>query len=272
VRPRVSLPVLVTAVLLATAWREPFALAHATPVLTHGALAALAWTLPCAIGAWAIGGVSISGAIAGALVGVLILACAGWPAWWLLGSTFLVTTIATKLGASRKSAMGIAEPKRGRRGASGIVANTAVAAIAALLIAADPAAPTPRMMLAAALITAGSDSVASEIGKAWGRTTRVIWTGRRVPPGTDGAVSMTGTMAGMLSSFALSGAAAALALLNARAVASVALASVVASLLEGILAVTLERRGWLDNDGVNFVATGLGAALAVVACALFQTG
>jgi uncharacterized protein (TIGR00297 family) len=272
VRPRVSLPVLVTAVLLATAWREPFALAHATPVLTHGALAALAWTLPCAIGAWAIGGVSISGAIAGALVGVLILACAGWPAWWLLGSTFLVTTIATKLGASRKSAMGIAEPKRGRRGAGGIVANTAVAAIAALLIAADPAAPTPRMMLAAALITAGSDSVASEIGKAWGRTTRVIWTGRRVPPGTDGAVSMTGTMAGMLSSFALSGAAAALALLNARAVASVALASVVASLLEGILAVTLERRGWLDNDGVNFVATGLGAALAVVACALFQTG
>lgn len=271
-RPRVSLPVLVTAVLLATAWREPFALAHATPVLTHGALAALAWTLPCAIGAWAIGGVSISGAIAGALVGVLILACAGWPAWWLLGSTFLVTTIATKLGASRKSAMGIAEPKRGRRGAGGIVANTAVAAIAALLIAADPAAPTPRMMLAAALITAGSDSVASEIGKAWGRTTRVIWTGRRVPPGTDGAVSMTGTMAGMLSSFALSGAAAALALLNARAVASVALASVVASLLEGILAVTLERRGWLDNDGVNFVATGLGAALAVVACALFQTG
>jgi uncharacterized protein (TIGR00297 family) len=272
VRPRVSLPVLVTAVLLATAWREPFALAHATPVLTHGALAALAWTLPCAIGAWAIGGVSISGAIAGALVGVLILACAGWPAWWLLGSTFLVTTIATKLGASRKSAMGIAEPKRGRRGAGGIVANTAVAAIAALLIAADPAAPTPRMMLAAALITAGSDSVASEIGKAWGRTTRVIWTGRRVPPGTDGAVSTTGTMAGMLSSFALSGAAAALALLNARAVASVALASVVASLLEGILAVTLERRGWLDNDGVNFVATGLGAALAVVACALFQTG
>jgi uncharacterized protein (TIGR00297 family) len=272
VRPRVSLPVLVTAVLLATAWREPFALAHATPVLTHGALAALAWTLPCAIGAWAIGGVSISGAIAGALVGVLILACAGWPAWWLLGSTFLVTTIATKLGASRKSAMGIAEPKRGRRGAGGIVANTAVAAIAALLIAADPAAPTPRMMLAAALITAGSDSVASEIGKAWGRTTRVIWTDRRVPPGTDGAVSMTGTMAGMLSSFALSGAAAALALLNARAVASVALASVVASLLEGILAVTLERRGWLDNDGVNFVATGLGAALAVVACALFQTG
>jgi uncharacterized protein (TIGR00297 family) len=152
------------------------------------------------------------------------------------------------------------------------VANTAVAAIAALLIAADPTAPAPRMLFAAALITAGSDSVASEIGKAWGGTARVIWTGRRVSPGTDGAVSMTGTMAGMLSSFVLSAAAAALALINARAVAIVALASVVASLLEGIFAVTLERRGWLDNDGVNFVATGLGAALAVVACALFQAG
>jgi uncharacterized protein (TIGR00297 family) len=245
---------------------------HAMPVLTRGAIAALAWTLPCAIAAWAIGGVSISGAAAGTLVGVLILACAGWPAWWLLGVTFLVTTIATKLGASRKTAMGIAEPKQGRRGAGGIVANTAVAAIAALLIAADPTAPAPRMLFAAALITAGSDSVASEIGKAWGGTARVIWTGRRVSPGTDGAVSMTGTMAGMLSSFVLSAAAAALALINARAVAIVALASAVASLLEGIFAVTLERRGWLDNDGVNFVATGLGAALAVVACALFQAG
>jgi uncharacterized protein (TIGR00297 family) len=245
---------------------------HAMPVLTRGAIAALAWTLPCAIAAWAIGGVSISGAAAGTLVGVLILACAGWPAWWLLGVTFLVTTIATKLGASRKTAMGIAEPKQGHRGAGGIVANTAVAAIAALLIAADPTAPTPRMMFGAALITAGSDSVASEIGKAWGGTARVLWTGRRVPPGTDGAVSTIGTMAGVLSSFVLSAAAAALALINVRAVAIVALASAVASLLEGIFAVTLERRGWLDNDGVNFVATGLGAALAVVACALFQAG
>jgi uncharacterized protein (TIGR00297 family) len=228
--------------------------------------------MPCAIAAWAIGGVSISGAAAGTLVGVLVLACAGWPAWWLLGLTFLVTTIATKLGASRKRAMGIAEPKRGRRGAGGIVANTAVAAIAALLIAADPTASTPRMMLAAALITAGSDSVASEIGKAWGRTTRVIWTGRRVPPGTDGAVSMTGTMAGVLSSFALSSAAAALTLVDVRAVAIVAFASVIASLLESVVAVTFERRGWLDNDGVNFVATGLGAVLAVIACALFRAG
>lgn len=271
-RPRVPLSVLVTAALLATAWREPSAVAHAMPVLTRGALAAIAWTLPCAIAAWAIGGVSISGALAGTVVGVIVLAGAGWPAWWLLGLTFLATTIATKLGVSRKSAMGIAEPKRGRRGAGGILANTAVAAIAALLIAADPTAPTPRMMFAAALITAGSDSVASEIGKTWGGTTRVLWTGRRVPPGTDGAVSVTGTMAGVLSSFALSAAAAALTLISVRAIAIVAIASVVAGLLESIVAVTLERRGWLDNDGVNFAAAGLGATLAVIVRALFPAG
>jgi uncharacterized protein (TIGR00297 family) len=272
VRPRVPLSILVAAVFLAAVWLEPAAMARAMPIVAHHARAAIVWTVPCAIAAWAIGGVSISGAVAGTIVGVLVLAGAGWPAWWLLGFTFAATTIATRIGASRKTAMGIAEPRRGRRGAGGIVANTAVAVCAALLIAADPGDAMPRVMLAAALVTAGSDSVASEIGKAWGGATRVIWTGRRVPPGTDGAVSAAGTAAGALSAFALSAAAAALTLIGTRDVAIVAIASIAASLLEGSLAVTLERRGWLDNDGVNVTASAVGAALAALASALVPPG
>jgi uncharacterized protein (TIGR00297 family) len=272
VHPRVPLSIFVAAVLLAAAWLDAAALARAVPILARHAPAAFVWTAPCAIAAWAIGGVSISGAVAGALVGILVLAGAGWPAWWLLGFTFLATTISTRLGASRKTAMGIAEPRRGRRDAGGIVANTAVAASAALLIAADPGDAMPRVMFAAALVTAGSDSVASEIGKACGGATRVIWTGRRVPPGTDGAISVAGTLAGALSAFALSAAAAALTLIGARDVAFVASASIAASLLEGAFAITLERRGWLDNDGVNIAASALGAALAALARARVPPG
>lgn len=271
-RPRVPLSIVVAAVLLAAAWLDPAAMARAVPIVTRHAPTAVVWTAPCAIAAWAIGGVSISGAVAGTLVGILVLAGAGWPAWWLLGLTFLATTIATRIGASRKTAMGIAEPRQGRRGAGGIVANTAVAAGAALLIAADPGDAMSRVMFAAALVTAGSDSVASEIGKAWGGATRVVWTGRRVPPGTDGAISAAGTVAGALSSVALSGAAAALTLIDTRDVAIVAIASIAASLLEGGVAVTLERRGWLDNDGVNVAASALGAALAALARALVPPG
>jgi uncharacterized protein (TIGR00297 family) len=265
----VPLPLLVAAALLAAVWAEPLAVAHATPVIARHALAAAAWTIPCAIAAWAIGGVSVLGALAGAAISVIVLAGAGSPAWWLLGLTFAATTIATKVGASRKTAMGIAEPRHGRRSAGSIVANTGLAAGAAVLVAADPAASMPRVILAAALITAGSDSIASEIGKAWGGTTRVMWTGRRVPPGTDGAISFAGTIAGALAAIVLAPAAAALALIETRAVALVAVAAFAASLIESGVAVTLERGGWLDNDGVNFVATALGGALAAAASVVF---
>ena len=47
----------------------------------------------------------------------------------------------------------------------------------------------------------GSDTVASEIGKAWGRRTWLVPTLRRVPPGTSGAISAQGTAAGLLGAF-----------------------------------------------------------------------
>jgi uncharacterized protein (TIGR00297 family) len=42
-----------------------------------------------------------------------------------------------------------------------------------------------------------SDTVSSEIGKAYGRTTYLITTMSRVPAGTEGAVSLEGTLAGV---------------------------------------------------------------------------
>lgn len=42
-----------------------------------------------------------------------------------------------------------------------------------------------------------SDTVSSEIGKAYGKTTYLITTMRLVPAGTEGAVSAEGTLAGV---------------------------------------------------------------------------
>ena len=47
------------------------------------------------------------------------------------------------------------------------------------------------------------------------------------------------------------------------AVAVVTGAATVASLLEGVLGATLEARGMLTNDVVNFVNSAMGAALAM---------
>ena len=50
--------------------------------------------------------------------------------------------------------------------------------------------------MVAALVTSASDTVASEVGKAWGRTTWLVDGFRRVTPGTSGAVSLEGTLGG----------------------------------------------------------------------------
>ena len=55
----------------------------------------------------------------------------------------------------------------------------------------------------AALTAGGSDTVASEIGKAFGRHTWMVHTSRAVPPGTPGAISLEGTAAGLVGALAL---------------------------------------------------------------------
>src|SRR5262249_39630414 len=75
------------------------------------------------------------------------------------------------------------------------------------------------------LVTASSDTIASEVGKAWGRTTWLIVGWRKVPPGTSGAVSAEGTLAGVTASVLLAGVAASPRRLAVRPLAAGALAA-----------------------------------------------
>jgi uncharacterized protein (TIGR00297 family) len=122
----------------------------------------------------------------------------------------------------------------------------------------------PRLAMVAAGITASSDTIASEVGKAWGKTTWLVVGFRRVPPGTSGAVSLEGTLAGVISSIGLATLAAALGLITAPMVGAVAIASTLASLAEGALGATLEGPGILDNNALNFVNSALGAGVALL--------
>ena len=100
----------------------------------------------------------------------IIFASLGWPGWALLLLTFVAASVSSRLGLRRKMLLGIAEERGGRRGAGNAIANTGVAAIAALLVAGRRRlADAARLAFVAALAAGGSDTIASEIGKAWGR-------------------------------------------------------------------------------------------------------
>ena len=62
-----------------------------------------------------------------------------------------------------------------------------------------------------------SDTVSSEVGKAYGQTTYLVTTFQRVPRGTEGAVSLEGTAAGVAAAFLFAGVAVATGQVGARA-------------------------------------------------------
>lgn len=233
----------------------------------------LAVNVALAVLALAARGVGLSGAIAGIVLGAGVYAGTTWRGFILLLVFFVLGTAATKLGYERKRARGIAQERGGRRGASNALANVGAAFALSLMAA---LAPDPNMRLlfimgvAGAFATALSDTAASEIGKLWGRTTVLITTFRRVPPGTEGAVSLEGTAAGLLGSVVIAMAAA--PLLDhglgrgaplAAALLIVAAAGFAGMLLESLLGALLDSVKAADNDFVNFLNTVFGALLAM---------
>src|SRR5262249_50457779 len=158
-----------------------------------------------ALAGYAARTVSVSGAICGAIIGAAIFTSLGWHAWVLLFVTFIAASAASRAGLARKQMLGISEAREGRRGPGNAIADTGVAAIAAVLAGLDVHPQAAQLAFVTALVAGGSDTIASEIGKAYGRATFSVTTFRPVPPGTSGAMSLEGTIAGLLGAALLCG-------------------------------------------------------------------
>jgi uncharacterized protein (TIGR00297 family) len=208
--------------------------------------------------------VTIAGAVCGAAIGTVIAIAAGWRGWTLLLVTFLVAAATSRMGLQRKTLLGIAEQRGGRRGAGNAIANTGLAAAAALMSILSYAHDPALLAFVAALAAGGSDTIASEIGKAWGRRTYLLPAFRLVPPGTSGAMSMEGTAAGLVGAIVLSGIAIALGLVPGTALVPVVAGATIGSLVESLLGATLESPGILNNDLLNFLNTAVAVGAAIV--------
>ncbi|HMF97892.1 MAG TPA: DUF92 domain-containing protein [Vicinamibacterales bacterium] len=207
--------------------------------------------------------VSRSGMVGGCAIGTLIYLGGGAGAWLLLFVTFLAAAMTTRLGLKRKMVLGIAEERGGRRGAGNAIANCGVATAAAVAALTTPHTRAALVALVASLAAGGSDTVASEIGKAWGRSTFLVTSFGRVKPGTPGAMSLEGTAAGLISAFALAAVGVAAGLIPASAIPAVVIAATVGALVESALAATLEGPGILNNDMLNFINTAAAAGVAI---------
>ncbi|MBE9066610.1 TIGR00297 family protein [Leptolyngbya cf. ectocarpi LEGE 11479] len=211
------------------------------------------------------------------VLGVIIWGCLGWQAYGVTLVYFAAGSAVTKVGFAEKAAAGIAEERGGVRGPGNVWGSALTAAICALLagltgvtaisIAGLSNAQVTQLLIlgfVASLSTKLADTSATEIGKAYGQRTFLITTLQPVPRGTEGAVSLEGTLAGVVGSLILAVAAWGLGFIPAIGIGICAVAAFVATTIESLIGATLEDKlPGLTHDVVNIINTLIGAVVAI---------
>ena len=203
---------------------------------------------------------------AGAL-GTILWGCLGWRGWVAVVAYLVLGSLVTRLGLREKQERGLAEARGGRRGPENVWGSAAAGACLALLIGAGV---EPRSLLlvgfSASFAAKLADTFGSEIGKRWGRRPVLITTLRSVPPGTEGAISLSGTLASAAGSVVMTLVMWKLQLLPSISVSLVVmLIGLLATLAESLLgALAQDRFRWLSNELVNALQTLLAAVMAML--------
>ncbi|MDW8364880.1 MAG: DUF92 domain-containing protein [Abditibacteriales bacterium] len=213
------------------------------------------------------GSMNLGGAACGAMLGCVVYVCLDWRGYVILAAFVILGSAMTRLGYERKLQLGGAQTGGGKRGAAHALAKLSVGAACALLASAlpDPHGRVWTIAFVAAFAAALADTTGTELGQLYGKRPVLLPTFRPVPVGTEGAVSLEGTVLGLLGAAVLAGAAGGLRLIRPLDMGVVVLASFVGIIAESLLA----RTGW-NNHLLNFLLTALSALVAAavaLACA-----
>lgn len=213
------------------------------------------------------------------LLGVLIWVTLGWPGYVVVGFYFFVGSAVTRIGMAQKEAAGIAEKRSGARGPENVWGSALTGALCALgvgllnweLITPNTQSLVPSLQsllllgYVASFSTKLSDTTASEVGKAYGKRTFLITTLQPVSRGTEGAVSLEGTLAGVVASVAIACVGWAVGLIDLLGILWCILAAFIATNLESVIGATLQSQyNWLTNEIVNILNTLIGATSAIL--------
>jgi uncharacterized protein (TIGR00297 family) len=221
-------------------------------------------TVGFGIVAYALGTASIQGMLTGVLLALFAIVLGGYGWFALLITFFGLGGLSTKYRYEEKLDRDIAEENDGARGSGNVLANAAVGLVAVLAFAASDAAGLPpelfRLAFAGSVATAMADTLSSELGGLYDDP-RLVTTLRPVPPGTDGAITLQGEVAGLVGAGIIAGIAAIFFGLGPLPTLLVVAAGFVGMTVDSLLGATLEG-GRLGNGGVNLLATLAGAVTA----------
>ena len=227
---------------------------------------------------------TVSGAVAATVVGILVLAGTGFPGLWALGSFFVTSSLLSRHSERHEPAW--LDAPGHQRNAAQVMANGGVAAIGGLIGLLDQ--PTLGLTIAVcSLAAAAADTWATSVGISSPTDPFDIWRWKPVPKGTSGGISPRGTLGGAAGALTV-----ALAPLLARSPIEIscvaAAAGIVGMFADSLLGAIAQGRffcdtcgqpserpihrcgaatrrtgglGALGNDGVNALANALAGAI-----------
>jgi uncharacterized protein (TIGR00297 family) len=241
-----------------------------------------------------------SGAVGAILVGTLTFGFGGWVWGLVLIAFFVLSSVLSRYRHADKRALADKFLKGSRRDVGQVLANGGLPAFISVLYFSHP---TPALLAAflGAIATVNADTWGTELGVLSPTPPRLITTGRKVPVGTSGGITLLGTAASTLGALCIGLVGYLLLCVDATVmgrnplglswiIPSALLSGLLGSLFDSLLGATVQGiyycaacdvetekqmhrcglrtnhlRGWrwLNNDVVNFLSSLAGAAVAV---------
>ncbi len=246
---------------------------------------------------------SLGGGIGADVIGTVIYGYGGWTWYVVLLSFFISSSLLTRFRYRTKTAKGVGEAKAGARTIWQTVGQGGIAAtIAGVALFSSPIPMLMAVGFVGALAEANADTWAVELGVLSKRYPRLITSiSKEVPPGTSGGVSILGELSAAAGAFFVSLTGAVLGVFGSTPVVPLLIVTIAAilgehidSLLGGTIqatyfclscrketersihkcgTVTRHVRGIqaANNEAVNFISTGLAAAIGVILFLLLET-
>lgn len=246
------------------------------------------------------GALTVSGALAAVVVGTIVFGCGGWTWGLVLLAFFVLSTALSRYRQAEKRELAEKFAKGARRDMGQVLANGGLGAFISLLYFFCPISPLLAAFLGS-MAAVNADTWGTEVGVLSRDPPRLITTGRRVPAGTSGGITLLGTTASALGALVIGVLAYILICVEAMLCGASALqlswiipatlfSGLLGSLFDSLLGATVQGifycarcevetekelhgcglrtshvRGWrwLNNDIVNFVSALCGALVAI---------
>ena len=205
------------------------------------------------------------GWISAGILGTILWGCLSWQGWMSVVIYLLFGSLVTKIGYKFKRQKGIAEKRGGRRGPENVWGSAATGLFFAIMVKLNFAnLLLYKIGFAASFSAKLADTFGSEIGKRFGRNTYLITSFKKVDRGTEGGVSLEGTIASAVGAIFMSSIMLSCSIITTKyQFLIVSISGFLATISESIIGAKFQERYKLSNELVNAIQTSISSIIAI---------